>query len=167
MIWGLISFLSCSSMAEGEGPAPSVLQVPGPPLFRQIATDMGLPEGMEHAGGLLFPVEFPGSTCQLSMQHFPEERILYLAINDYHWLDRSRDSRTTAFTLTQMATQNHSMLGAKLQLNPTNGAITLGTEIPVPNGVDPAAVEQAARRLITLAKDNHAMLGAALGGDGY
>ena len=164
MIWLLLSALACGNGEVNPVPPP-VLREPGAALFAETAAAAGLGEGREFAGGWIFPAG--GAGYQLSMQYFEAERTVYVAVNDYHWLDRSRDHRTTAFTLTQMAVQNHAMLGGKLQLNPANGAITLGTEIPAPNGVDPGALRQAVQRLLELAEDNHAMLGAALGGDGY
>ena len=178
MVWLLLSALACRTGGEAQAPPPvlrqpgeeapappPVLRQPGEALFLETAAAAGLGEGREHAGGWIFSTGPSG--YQLSMQHFAAEQTVYIAVNDYHWLDRSRDHRTTAFTLTQMAVQNHAMIGGKLQLNPANGAITLGTEIPAPNGVDPEALGQAVRRLLVLAEDNHAMLGAALGGDGY
>ena len=93
--------------------------------------------------------------------------IVYISINDYLWLDQSKNPRSTAFALTQIAVQNHQVIGAKIQLNPQDGAITIAQEIHIPNGLDQDVFLQSMHQILEEGLRNYPMLKASLQEDGY
>ena len=117
--------------------------------------------------GIQTPIETQYGTWQLSLQYFAEKETLYVAINDYIWLDSSVTTQSTVFTMTQMLTQNHAMVGGKFQLNPTSGAITIGTEFDLLDDFNPEQLKKTVDQLVRLALDNYPMLTAATGDHHY
>ena len=130
--------------------------------YQKILQKQDLPIGTPISNGIQTPVETEFGIWQLSIQYFPEKKILYLAINNYLWLDSSSNVQSTVFSMTQMLTQNHSMLGGKFQLNPSSGAITIGTELVAFETFSEEEIQHSIEVLILLAKDNYPMLDAAL-----
>jgi hypothetical protein len=153
--------MACSSVEE-----PS-LNPPNQHDFQQLLQEIALPTGIVIPHGIQTPIETEFGTWQLSIQYFEEKKILYLAINDYLWLDNSVTTQSTVFSMTQMLTQNHAMLGGKFQVNPSSGAITIGSELVVLNGFPKKELKKTIDLLIILAKDNFLMLREALGGQRY
>ena len=92
---------------------------------------------------------------------------IYISINDYLWLDQSKTPRSTSFALTQIAVQNHQIIGAKIQLNPQNGAITIAHEIHIPNGLNRDVFLQSLHQMLEEGLRNYPMLKASLEEDGY
>jgi len=108
--------------------------------------------------GVQLPLAAEEELWQLSLQYFEERNIIYLAINDYLWLDQAKTTKQTIFVLTQLATRNHALLGAKLQLNPQNGAITISSEIPVDDSISQSLLEKQTKQLIQIAAEEYPML---------
>jgi len=104
---------------------------------------------------------------QLTIQNINSPPLLYIAIQDYLWLDQSQTPRSTSFTLTQLAVQNHAILGAKIQLNPKNGAITFAHEMHIPNGLNEQVFIQSINHLENEAVRHYPMLKASLEEKGY
>ena len=104
--------------------------------LKQELTTLGYPASKQVHNGFMSPISTDLGEWKLSVQYFEEQNILYLALNDYLWLDQAESSKETVFTLTQLATRNHALIGGKLQLNPQNGAITISTEIPIGSNIE-------------------------------
>ena len=117
--------------------------------------------------GILVPLTTKFKTFTIAVQHISSPLIIYISINDYLWLDQSKTPRSTSFALTQIAVQNHQIIGAKIQLNPQNGAITLAHEIHVPNGLDQDVFLQGLHQMLEEGLRNYPMLKASLEEDGY
>jgi hypothetical protein len=135
--------------------------------LKQELTTLGYPPSKQIHNGFMCPIPTDLGEWKLSVQHFEEQNILYLALNDYLWLDQAESSQETVFTLTQLATRNHALLGAKLQLNPQNGAITISTEIPIGSNIEKIVLQRTLQRLIQLGTEEYPMLKASLGIDQY
>ena len=136
-------------------------------LLHRMLINRSIYEITQIPGGVQAPIDTSFGEWQLSLQLFPEHNILYVAINNYLWLDSSVTAQSTVFSLTQMLTQNHQMMGGKFQLNPQNGAITIGTELVVIKTIQEAEIQQAIDQLLFLGNDNYPMLKQALGGHFY
>ena len=117
--------------------------------------------------GILLPLTTKYKTFTIAIQHISSPLIIYISINDYLWLDQSRNPRSTAFALTQIAVQNHQIIGAKIQLNPQDGAITVAHEIHVPNGLNRDVFLQGLHQMLEEGLQNYPMLKASLEEDGY
>jgi hypothetical protein len=117
--------------------------------------------------GILLPLVVQDYKFQLAVQYIPSPPMIYLSINDYLWLDQSKTPRSTSFTLTQIAVQNHEVVGAKIQLNPQNGSITFAHEIHIPNGLYHDVFLQSLHQLVDEAVRNYPMLKASLEENGY
>ena len=117
--------------------------------------------------GILVPLTTKYKMFTIAIQHMSSPLIVYISINDYLWLDQSKNPRSTAFALTQIAVQNHQIIGAKIQLNPQNGAITIAHEIHIPNGLDQDVFLQSLHQILEEGLRNYPMLKASLEGDGY
>ena len=135
--------------------------------LQRILQQQGLGQGQSIPNGLQTAVQTEFGIWQLSLQYFPEQKVLYIAINDYLWLDSSVTAQSSVFAFTQMLTQNHSMVGGKFQLNPTSGAITISTELTGVQSILEPNVHQAIETLIDLGEDNYPMLQMALGAQFY
>ena len=96
-------------------------------LFKESLAELNLPLPQKKQFDLLIS-ELP-SKEKLSMQYFPKEEIIYLALNNYLWLDDAKSTAAATLTITQIAVFNYEIMGAKLQLNPKSGAIIVATEI--------------------------------------
>ena len=117
--------------------------------------------------GILVPFTTKYKTFTIAIQHISSPLVIYISINDYLWLDQSKNPRSTAFALTQIAVQNHQIIGAKIQLNPQDGAITIAHEIHIPNGLDQDVFLQSLHQILEEGLRNYPMLKASLEGDGY
>ena len=117
--------------------------------------------------GILVPLMTTYKTFTIAIQHISSPVIIYISINDYLWLDQSKSPRSTAFALTQIAVQNHQIIGAKIQLNPQNGAITIAHEIHIPNGLDQDVFLQSLHQMLEEGLRSYPMLKASLEEDGY
>ena len=117
--------------------------------------------------GILVPLTTKYKTFTIAVQQISSPVLIYISINDYLWLDQSKTPRSTSFTLTQIAVQNHQIIGAKIQLNPQNGAITIAHEIHIPNGLDRDVFLQSLHQMLEEGLQNYPMLKASLEEDGY
>ena len=135
--------------------------------LKQELITLGYPPSKKVHNGFMVPISTNLGEWKLSIQHFEEQDILYLALNDYLWIDQAESSQETVFTLTQLATRNHAILGGKLQLNPQNGAITLSTEIPIGTRIEKVVLQKTLLKLIQIGKEEYPMLKASLGIDQY
>ena len=117
--------------------------------------------------GIMVPLQNATKEFHISVQHISSPPMLYMSVNDYLWLDQSKTPRSTSFTLTQIAIQNHAIVGAKIQLNPRNGAITFAHEIHIPNGIDEDVFVQSVEHMVEEAIRHYPMLKASLEEDGY
>jgi hypothetical protein len=135
--------------------------------YQQALDIHSLTEGKPILNGIQVPVPTQFGVWQLSIQYFAQKKILYLAINDYLWLDSSANPQSTVFAMTQMLTQNHGMVGGKFQINPSSGAITIGIELVVNETIQKIELQNAISILLENAKDNYPMIKTALGKDFY
>lgn len=169
MTWFLlISLISCENPTlKSSDEVPNAINYLSLSNLEQEFLALGYPSSQNLPNGLITPISTEFGEWKLSIQHFEEQQLLYLAINDYLWIDQAQTSQETVFTLTQLATRNHALLGGKLQLNPQNGAITISTEIPIGKGVDKETLRYVLKRLLQLAKEEYPMLKASLGINRY
>ena len=148
--------------------SPNLVELPpSENTLQRVLRLQDLPQGQSIPNGLQSPIQTEFGVWQLSIQYFAEQKVLYVAINDYLWLDSSSTAQSSVFAFTQMLTQNHSMVGGKFQLNPTSGAITISTELTGVDAILEANLHQAIETLIELGKDNYPMLQMALGANFY
>ena len=141
---------------------PKMLPLPSPSLFQKTLDEMGLGKGEQLQNAIITKIKRKDHTYTLSIQHIPQKDILYVSINNYLWIDQSQSPSATAFTLTQIATLNYQVVGGKFQLNPQNGAITLGSETYVVNGIDIDNLKLCINGLINIADENREYLQYAL-----
>lgn len=169
MTWFLlICLISCEHPSTTPvNDAPKMVDYISLVDLDQEMSAIGYPPNQKLLNGSIAPFQTEFGTWQLSIQHFKKQEILYLAINDYLWIDQAKTSQETVFTLTQLATRNHALLGGKLQLNPQNGAITISTEIPVGAGIEKITFKNVIERLLKLAREEYPMLKASLGVNRY
>ena len=154
-------FLCCQRLPQENS---SQVELPlSMETYKNVLNNLSLSQSKPITNGLQVPVSTEYGVWQLSIQYFPKKKILYIAINDYLWLDSSATPQTTVFAMTQMLTQNHSMVGGKFQINPTSGAITLGSELIVNETIQTLELQTAIELLLKNGKDNYPMLTAALG----
>ena len=158
-----ILFIACQQANVQSAETSPVLPLHAESI-QQILKNRSIPDPTPINNGFQVPLETQYGTWTLSIQYFESAHTLYIAINDYLWLDTSRTAQTTVFAMSQMLTQNHSMLGGKFQINPQTGAITISTELIVIDGYREKEISEAIRRIISLAEENHPMITAALGG---
>ena len=96
-------------------------------LFNESLQELNLPPAQK-AHQDIFISTLP-SKEKLSIQYFAEEDIVYLALNNYMWLDEAKSTSAATLTITQIAVFNYELIGTKLQLNPKSGAIILAAEM--------------------------------------
>ena len=160
-MFSLLFVLSCQN-------SPNLIALPpSENTLQRVLQQHDLPRAKPIPNGLQTPVQTEFGVWQLSIQYFADQKVLYIAINDYLWLDSSATAQSSVFAFTQMLTQNHAMVGGKFQLNPTSGAITLGTELTGVQTILEPNLHQAIDTLIDLGKDNYPMLQTALGAHFY
>ena len=169
MTWFLlISLISCENPTPKVSPEiPKELDYISLSNLEQEFSELGYPSSQRLPNGIIAPITTEFGSWKLSIQHFNEQQLLYLAVNDYLWIDQAETAEETVFTLTQLATRNPALVGAKLQLNPQNGAITISAEIPTGNGIETETVQAVLERLLRLAKEEYPMLKASLGINRY
>ena len=136
-------------------------------LLKKSNLQFQFEQRVELDDGLIVPLQNASKDFQISVQHIPSPPMLYISVNDYLWLDQSKTPRSTSFTLTQIAIQNHAIVGSKIQLNPKNGAITFAHEMHIPNGVDEDVFVQSLEHMVLEALRHYPMLKASLEEDGY
>ena len=86
-------------------------------------------------GVLLVPIQGRNTTFQMTVQLFAQERVLYMAANDYLEIEEAASSKAMVLLLTQVAALNYEMLLGKFQLNPNTGAISLSVELNLDDGL--------------------------------
>ena len=142
--------LACTQTTESSNePLNPMIQFNNPnlPPWNRLIESLHLENPQDITHGIQIPLQKDHYDWILSIQYFPSHEILYIALNNYLWLDQTPTPQRSVFLMTQLLIENHNMLGGKFQLNPQNGAITLGIEIPV---VDPISAEQIQKSIDTL-----------------
>ena len=155
----IIALFSCNH----SQPEKELLPEPTIELFSDVLEELKLSETTQLQGAVVTPLKHNETEFKLGLQYFQSKNIIYMSINEYLWLDMSKNTASTAFTLTQLAILNHRVTGGKFQLNPTNGAITVGYEHYVANGVDRENLKIAIEKLISIAKINYETIKLSLG----
>ncbi len=103
------------------------------------------------AGLLVVPVEGKNVRFRVSLQHFPRDHVVYIAVIDYFDVDAAGSPSALVLLLTQLATINYELVLGKFQLNPRTGAVTLSVELKVDDGLGLRTFESALRHLIDTA----------------
>ena len=159
----VLSIFIALSACDAPPKSEVILVKPTTGFFIETLNEMNFhtPEQLQNV--VYSEVGSPPNQFTLGMQYFEDKKIVYLSINKYLSIDMSKNVAATAFTLTQLATLNHRVVGGKFQLNPKNGEITVCHEIYTVNGIDPENLKVAIGKLISIAQVNHLPLKNALG----
>ena len=157
----LLLFHSCETSSQ------QTLQAPSKEFFQENLRELQIPVSKTIKDVEITEVQGLHKKYKLSIQHFPEEQIVYISIFDYLSLKQSQSPASTTFLLTQIATLNYTIIGAKLQLNPQTGALVFGTEINVLDGLSKQTIQHAIKRLIRLADAHYEKLRKAMQGTYY
>jgi len=114
---------------------------------------------------LSLPLRGPHPTFRLHIQLFPDEKLLFLQINDYLRVDEAETTGALVLLLTQLATINYELLLGKLQLNPRSGEISLSAELQLDDGLGYRTFAAVLDHLTRTAAARHAeLLRVARGG---
>jgi hypothetical protein len=133
---------------RGAATAPAV----SPELLTQYLQRAGFPTPERTGAGLLVvPVEGKNVRFRVSLQHFPRDHVVYIAVIDYFDVDAAGSPGALVLLLTQLATINYELVLGKFQLNPRTGAVTLSVELKVDDGLGLRTFESALRHLIETA----------------
>lgn len=117
-------------------------------------------------GVLSAPIEGNNTEFRLTVQHFPEEKVLFLAATDYFRLEEALTTRSLVSVLTQLAALNYDLLLGKFQLNPETGEISLSVELNLDDGVGFRTFDVVIRHLIRTADESWPVLANAATGEG-
>jgi hypothetical protein len=125
-------------------------------------------ENPEQGPGDLLTVPISGRNARfrVSVQHFPRERVLFIATHDYIRLEEVTSSNAMVLVLTQLAALNYDLLLGKFQLNPRSGEISLSVEINLDDGLGFATWSAAFAHLVRTADERYPDLMRAVQGQG-
>lgn len=157
----LLLILGCETASHHN------LQAPSKKFFRESLRDLQIPVSQTVQDVEITEVQGLHKKYKLSFQHFPKQHIVYISIFDYLSLQQSQSPAATTFLLTQIATLNYTIVGAKLQLNPQTGALVFGSEINVLDGLSKQTIQHSIQRLISLADKHYEKLQKAMQGTYY
>jgi hypothetical protein len=105
-------------------------------IIQEYLYRSGFPPGELTAPSvLLVPIEGHNTRFQMTIQLFSQEKVLYIAANDYLQLEDASSSKSMVLLLTQVAALNYELLLGKFQLNPNTGAISLSVELNLDDGL--------------------------------
>ena len=105
-------------------------------VVQEFLTRAGFPPGEQSTPTVLqVPVDGRNTQFQMTLQLFKQEKVLYIAANDYLQLEEASSSKSIVLLLTQIASLNYELLLGKFQLNPNTGAIALSVEINLDDGL--------------------------------
>ncbi len=125
-------------------------------LIQDYLQRSGFPAGtLSSPNVLTVPIEGTNTNFQLTIQLFEEEKVLYMAANDYLQLEDAASSKSMVLLLTQVATLNYELLLGKFQLNPSTGAISLSVELNLDDGLGFRTFRTVIHHLVRTADDRH------------
>ena len=113
---------------------------------------------------LTVPISGRNARFRVSVQHFPRERVLFIATHDYIRLEEVTSSNAMVLVLTQLAALNYDLLLGKFQLNPRSGEISLSVEINLDDGLGFATWSAAFAHLVRTADERYPDLMRAVQG---
>jgi hypothetical protein len=105
-------------------------------IIQEYLSRSGFPPGELTAPSvLLVPIDGQNTSFKMTIQLFQQEKVLYIAANDYLQIEDASSSKSMVLLLTQVAALNYEMLLGKFQLNPNTGAIALSVEMNLDDGL--------------------------------
>jgi len=120
---------------------------------------------ISETGLVTVPVHGENASFTLTIQHFEEEKVLFLAATDYLTLEQAESSPAMVLLLTQLAALNFELLLGKFQMDPRSGSISLSVEINLEDGLGIRTFSAVVQHLISTADDQYPeLLRVAQGG---
>ena len=125
-------------------------------IIQEYLDRSGFPPGELSAPTVLMvPIEGHNTRFQLTIQLFEQEKVLYIAANDYFQIEDASSSKSMVLLLTQVAALNYEMLLGKFQLNPNTGGISLSVEMNLDDGLGFKTFNAVIHHLVQTADARH------------
>ncbi|MDG1481393.1 MAG: hypothetical protein P8R54_17495 [Myxococcota bacterium] len=125
-------------------------------IIQEYLSRAGFPPGELTAPSvLLVPIDGLNTRFQMTIQLFQQEKVLYIAANNYLQIEDASSSKSMVLLLTQVAALNYEMLLGKFQLNPNTGAISLSVELNLDDGLGFQTFNSVVHHLVQTADARH------------
>ena len=125
-------------------------------VIQEYLSRSGFPPGELTAPSvLLVPIDGLNTRFQMTIQLFQQEKVLYIAANNYLQIEDASSSKSMVLLLTQVAALNYEMLLGKFQLNPNTGAISLSVELNLDDGLGFRTFNSVVHHLVQTADARH------------
>jgi len=125
-------------------------------VIQEYLSRAGFPPGELTAPSvLLVPIDGLNTRFQMTIQLFQQEKVLYIAANNYLQIEDASSSKAMVLLLTQVAALNYEMLLGKFQLNPNTGAISLSVELNLDDGLGFQTFNSVVHHLVQTADARH------------